>query len=101
MCAVLAGGFENRRKRRRVGLELQLQTGLKKRRRSSLRWSQDDLAGRAVGRTETVVDRCQYLPQKREEQRKVSELSLLVHCEVDLNNGGHWEGVHVGAPTWW
>ena len=18
-----------------------------------------------------------------------------------LINGGHWEGVHVGAPTWW
>ena len=34
-------------------------------------------------------------------QQKVSELSLPVHCEVDLINGGHWEGAHVGAPTWW
>ena len=37
-------------------------------------------------------------PQK---QQKVSELPLPAHCEVDLINGGHWEGAHVGAPTWW
>ena len=37
-------------------------------------------------------------PQK---QQKVSELSLPAHCEVDLINGGHWEGAQVGALTWW
>ena len=39
--------------------------------------------------------------RRQREQLKVRDLSLLVHCEVDLINGGHWEGAHVGASTWW
>ena len=58
----------------------------------------DGIAGRG---NRATCDLKYIFCRRRREHIKVSDLSLLVHCEVDLINGGHWEGAQVGALTRW